>query len=1057
MDDYAALEQILTAAKTALTHLEVQAASYTSTTIPVHLKVQLDEKREEVSQLEERLARMQRDEINPQQEALIAISRPSPMRLRVPDKYYVERDTAKRLLSRFAASLQEPGTNPLLFNIYGIGGVGKTTLLGRLKEMYTNKVDFLEVCFSKTSGIETPLKLMRRIHQQAVDTLDIEAEKDVFSQFDKRFEATLFELSQKGLDGQANSSEDRRKIATWFERLVWLGSASNTSNYSKSLKDSSLEFSDSIAMGKDSEGLQEWVQHIVRNHPSTKDNLELQALMLNPASRLTQGFSESLMQNSKARKRPLVLVLDTYEKAQTYLNQWLWQYLVEDTTLYASAVRLVVIGRRSLQADEGWRKLNQDRKLLYEVPLEKFDRSDTYEYLKQIGIIHGGKRAKIFKVTQGLPYYLDWVRKQHEQGIEPDFSQGNQAIAELLLQGLDDQQKKVLQVMACCRWFDLSVIRYLLENSELEIAEVFDKPENCFEWLRKSDFVGFAKGRYALDDVARDVFRQSFYQEDQSQFRRAHGLLAAFFQQKADKVIDPQELLPECYEDEEWRKLMSESLYHGLFGKGKDGLRQYIEHLFAAAYLKQPDIFVAPFIFVSSEINKENKYLIHKATANFIAESEIAVGFGWFFLDKHPKSYKLNLEDKDGNKLPEESIEIHKKKVEDSLQTLLEHVEFLPDGLGKYAGLMSKSLRSKRDGEKRSSNLEAKRQVEMIASRCRPKLAFSLFLTIGNLLSNAETYEEALHYYAKALEIEECNVYALLSQASTLLNIKEFEQALDICQRIIEIDPGSASVWQLKGQVLVNLKQYREAVDSFEKALGIDPKSYDSWVHQGFSFLELEQYEHALNSFQEATQLNPGLALGWNLRGEVLLRLERHEEALNDCQKAVEVEPKSIHGWELYANVFFEIRRYDEALVYCKKTLEIDPESGNGLNLISLVLSILGDFEKALVTIDEAINLAPENVLFKANKGIILVRSGRFSDALFECDQVIEKFPDNESGYYAKACYYALYGNVDKAIDSLRNAISIRPRHCRYSAKHNPDFDNIRNDERFRSLMLVES
>jgi hypothetical protein len=170
--------------------------------------------------------------------------------------------------------------------------------------------------------------------------------------------------------------------------------------------------------------------------------------MLQPVSKLTQAFAESLMQIAQSRGRSLVLILDTYEKAQSYLNQWLWQYLVEDTALSSAPVRLVVVGRRSLQADEGWRKLNQDRKLLFEVPLENFSRKDTQEYLKQIGIENGRIRAKIYDATQGLPYYLDWVRKQLEQGKKPDFSQGNQAIAKLLLQGIEPRHRKVLYVVA---------------------------------------------------------------------------------------------------------------------------------------------------------------------------------------------------------------------------------------------------------------------------------------------------------------------------------------------------------------------------------------------------------------------------------------------------------------------------------------------------------------------------------------------------------------------------------------------------------------------------------
>ncbi|MBC6419388.1 MAG: hypothetical protein GDA44_11725 [Prochloron sp. SP5CPC1] len=114
---------------------------------------------------------------------------------------------------------------------------------------------------------------------------------------------------------------------------------------------------------------------------------------------LTQGFAESLREVAHTRKRPLVLVLDTYEKAQSYLNRWLWQYLVYATPLSSTPVRLVVVGRRPLEADESWRKLHQDGQLIYSQQLERFSQKETNNYLQEIGIKNGGTRNKIYKPT----------------------------------------------------------------------------------------------------------------------------------------------------------------------------------------------------------------------------------------------------------------------------------------------------------------------------------------------------------------------------------------------------------------------------------------------------------------------------------------------------------------------------------------------------------------------------------------------------------------------------------------------------------------------------------
>ncbi|MEO0968040.1 MAG: hypothetical protein AAFX80_06765, partial [Cyanobacteria bacterium J06639_18] len=545
------------------------------------------------------------------------INRPSRMRALVSDEHYIERYEAKKLLNRFAIALNQPEKEPLVFNICGIGGVGKTTLLGRLQKAHVDTVDFVEICFTNTPGVETPLKLMRKF----IELLGGETNTNAFSQRNKEFETTLSEFSQKSVDGEMLSSEETRKVRNWFEKLVWLGSTglTSTSNRSNSFEALGSEFSGSLVIGENTESLQDWIQQRVRKHPATRDKTELQGLMLEPVYKLTQAFVESLIQISRNTERPLVLILDTYEKAQPYLNQWLWKYLVADTRLYSTSVRLVVLGRRSLEEDEGWRKLDQDRKLLCEAKLTKFEKEDTKRYLKQIGIEKGRTLVDIHRVTKGLPYYLNWVRKQHKQGKELDFSRGNQAIARLLLQGRKDyqQRKKFLQVMACCRWFDKKIIQYLLKNDDLGLQQNNNNAENCLEWLEKSDFVEFSKRRYRFDDVARDVFRQSYYEDDSEQFCRTNALLADYFKQKADELFDPQSPLPDPYEDQDWRKQITESIYYGLFGKKRKGLRQYIEKIFIAAYLEEPDVFMVPFALIKAEINQENKYLLPSKTDQF--------------------------------------------------------------------------------------------------------------------------------------------------------------------------------------------------------------------------------------------------------------------------------------------------------------------------------------------------------------------------------------------------------------------------------------------------------
>jgi tetratricopeptide (TPR) repeat protein len=560
------------------------------------------------------------------------------------------------------------------------------------------------------------------------------------------------------------------------------------------------------------------------------------------------------------------------------------------------------------------------------------------------------------------------------------------------------------------------MIQYLLGSVELGLQQDADNAERYFEWLKDSYFVEFTKGRNRLDDVARDVFRKAYFQEDQTLFRKTHALLADYFQQQADKLVTPEMFLPEQYEDEEWRELMAECLYYNLFGKGKEGLQKYIEQVFTAVYLKEPDVFMAPFAFICAEISEENQNLLPKATDKFFKDSGRALSFGWNFIYTPPTKYKIKFEGE--NPPSEQAIEEFSKQIEVSIQSLLGYVGDLKDSLGKCAGLVYKSLRCNTVRERTDSLFQAKSQCEKL-THCHPKLKHTLFSSLGDLLRSVELYKNALDCYQKALQLDQSNASTFFGQGVALSNLDRDQEALESYQKAIYLDPESVDAWVNRGTLLYNLERYEEALESYKKALDFDPKSVGVWVNKGDALDNLERYEEALESYQEAINLDSKSVTAWVNRGNALMNLERYEEALTTCDRAFKIDSKNYHA----------------------------------LNTQALALSLLKNFEKAITAIDEAINLKPQEVLLRANRGIILARYGRYTEALAECEQAIKQNPKHESGYYGKACCYALQGEIGQAIDNLQKAIDIAPRFSRCEAKHNPDFNSIRDDERFRALM----
>ena len=149
------------------------------------------------------------------------------------------------------------------------------------------------------------------------------------------------------------------------------------------------------------------------------------------------------------------------------------------------------------------------------------------------------------------------------------------------------------------------------------------------------------------------------------------------------------------------------------------------------------------------------------------------------------------------------------------------------------------------------------------------------------------------------------------------------------------------------------------------------------------------------------------------------------------------------------------LRRYEEALSCLDRALKTTKKEAEIWNLRGLCLSFLKGYAEAINSLKMARALDKENKeepLYLANQGIILARAGRYKEAFALCEQALN-LKDNEASHYAKACCYALQGDADLAIESLRRAIEYAPHRCRLEAKYNPDFDWLRDNQQFQALL----
>jgi hypothetical protein len=82
--------------------------------------------------------------------------------------FYISRKPAEDFLTALdKAFKEEPAEHPLLFQVYGIGGIGKSTLLEKVQEIHQQQGHIAKFDFSgKIPANETPLKVMVELYDQ---------------------------------------------------------------------------------------------------------------------------------------------------------------------------------------------------------------------------------------------------------------------------------------------------------------------------------------------------------------------------------------------------------------------------------------------------------------------------------------------------------------------------------------------------------------------------------------------------------------------------------------------------------------------------------------------------------------------------------------------------------------------------------------------------------------------------------------------------------------------------------------------------------------------------
>ena len=169
-------------------------------------------------------------------------------------------------------------------------------------------------------------------------------------------------------------------------------------------------------------------------------------------------------------------------------------------------------------------------------------------------------------------------------------------------------------------------------------------------------------------------------------------------------------------------------------------------------------------------------------------------------------------------------------------------------------------------------------------------------------------------------------------------------------------------------------------------------------------------------------------------------------------RKAIDLRPDWKWGYNQLGIVLHSTGNPKESEEMFRKAIAIDPEWGRAHNDLAILLRLVGRMEEAEAEAKRSLELDPNSVAGHNNYGNLLVALGRYEEAEAEYRNATKLEPDHPAPYYNLACLASRQGHHNEVVPLLLCAIEFDPVY-RDEARHDNDFDAVRNDEAFKLLV----
>ncbi len=158
-------------------------------------------------------------------------------------------------------------------------------------------------------------------------------------------------------------------------------------------------------------------------------------------------------------------------------------------------------------------------------------------------------------------------------------------------------------------------------------------------------------------------------------------------------------------------------------------------------------------------------------------------------------------------------------------------------------------------------------------------------------LAEQNRTDEALRYYASAIQIKPDYAEAYTNMGIALEKKGKFKEAIAHYQKALQIKPHLTQAYSNLGNAYLNQGKLEEAIASYTAAVNIKADSAEFRYNLGTALLSAGRTDKAMSHFFKALQIDPKYADAYNNLGAALLRKGMINRAIEAFRSALILEP----------------------------------------------------------------------------------------------------------------------------------------------------------------------